>query len=103
MRWNNRKSPRVRFEHKPPANLMGVDGTWRRSCTVLDISETGAKIEIDGPTNVLQAKEFFLVLSSTGLAFRRCQLVWIEGTQAGVNFISKKSPAMRKTASRRDG
>jgi PilZ domain len=82
---------RVRLEHSHPVNLMDVDGTWRRSCILLDISKTGAKLEVEGPVNVLQAKEFFLVLSSTGLAFRRCELIWIDGAQIGIHFIAKDS------------
>ena len=89
MRGENRKAPRVRIEHSHPVNLMGVDGTWRRSCFLLDVSESGAKLEVEGPVNVLQAREFFLLLSSTGLAFRRCELVWIDGAQVGVRFIAK--------------
>lgn len=87
MSWNNRKSDRVQFQRAFPANLMGVDGTWRRSCELQDVSSTGARLTIEGTTYVLQAKEFFLVLSSTGLAFRRCELVWLDGTTAGVRFL----------------
>jgi len=47
-----------------------------------------ARIEIEGSTDVLRAKEFFLLLSSTGLAFRRCEFAWIDGAQAGIRFIS---------------
>ena len=89
MRGENRKAPRVHIEHCHPVNLMGVDGTWRRSCFLLDVSDSGAKLEVEGPVNVLQAREFFLLLSSTGLAFRRCELVWIDGAQVGVRFIAK--------------
>jgi hypothetical protein len=89
MRGENRKALRVQIEHSHPVNLMGVDGTWRRSCFLLDVSESGAKLEVEGPVNVLQAREFFLLLSSTGLAFRRCELVWIDGAQVGVRFIAK--------------
>jgi hypothetical protein len=89
MRGENRKAPRVHIEHSHPVNLMGVDGTWRRSCFLLDVSDSGAKLEVEGPVNVLQAREFFLLLSSTGLAFRRCELVWIDGAQVGVRFIAK--------------
>jgi len=94
----NRKANRVRFDHKHPVNLMGVDGTWRRSCVLLDVSETGAKIEVEGSVDVLQAKEFFLLLSSTGLAFRRCELVWIDGCNAGIRFVQVK-PGPKKTES----
>ena len=56
--WGDRKSDRVQFQQAYPANLMGVDGTWRRSCSMLDVSSTGARVEIEGTTSVLQAKEF---------------------------------------------
>jgi hypothetical protein len=37
----------------------------------------------------LDLKEFFLLLSSTGLAYRRCQLVRIAGEQIGVRFLAQ--------------
>jgi hypothetical protein len=99
MKGENRKTNRVRFDHRHAANLMGVDGTWRRSCFLLDVSATGAKIEIEGSIEVLQAKEFFLLLSSTGLAFRRCELVWIDGCNAGVRFVKQKPGSKRAESS----
>src|SRR5271170_7906599 len=90
MSYGDRKSDRVQFQRPFPANLMGVDGTWRRTCVLRDVSSTGARLEIEGTTDVLQAKEFFLVLSSTGLAFRRCELVWIDGTTVGIRFLVNK-------------
>ncbi len=94
MPFGDRKSDRVRLEHKRPVNLMGVDGTWRRTCLLLDVSSSGARLDVDGTLDVLQAKEFFLLLSSTGLAFRRCELIRVEGSQVGVRFIEtrKKAP-----------
>lgn len=97
MRWDNRKANRVRLEHKHPVNLMGSDGTWSRRCILLDVSATGAKLEVEGSVEVLRAREFFLVLSSTGLAFRRCELVWVDGVMAGVRFVTGAS---RKRADR---
>jgi hypothetical protein len=96
MKFDGRKDARVKMDHRQPVNLMGSDGTWRRGCVLLDVSQTGAKLEVEGTLDVLQAKEFFLVLSSTGLAYRRCELVWIDGTTAGVHFVtadSKRKPA----------
>lgn len=90
MKGESRQASRVRFEHRHPVNLMGVDGTWRRACYLLDASQTGAKLEVEGSADVLRAREFFLLLSSTGLAFRRCELVWVDGTQVGVKFVSEK-------------
>ena len=81
---------------------MGVDGTWRRSCFLLDASATGAKLEIEGSADVLQSKEFFLVLSSTGLAFRRCEMVWVDGSQVGVKFIENDKGKKRSANSHHD-
>lgn len=97
MKFDGRKAARVRMDHRQPVNLMGSDGTWRRSCVLLDVSQTGAKVEVEGTLDVLQAKEFFMLLSSMGLAYRRCELVWIDGTTAGLHFVNttggKKKPA----------
>lgn len=104
MRFDGRKALRVRMDHKQAVNLMGSDGTWRRSCVLLDVSQTGAKIEVEGTLDVLQAKEFFMLLSSTGLAYRRCELVWIDGTMAGIHFINadRKKPATAQAAAARN-
>ena len=66
---------------------MGIDGTWRRACTLEDVSETGAKLTVATSVEGLHLTEFFLLLSSTGLAYRRCELGWVNGDQIGVNFL----------------
>ncbi len=91
MMGNNRRAGRVRFEHKHAVSIMGVDGTWRRTCILLDVSESGAKLEVEGSIEPLKAQEFFLVLSSTGLAFRRCELIWVDGSNVGVHFVTAKT------------
>ena len=90
MTWGRRKADRVQFNHQRPANLMAEDGTWRRASSLIDILETGAKVELEGSTDVLTLRELFLVLSSTGLAFSTYQLVWIDGPVFGVHFVSDK-------------
>ena len=94
-----RKGERVTFERGIAAHMMGIDGTWRRECTMEDISETGAKLTVDGSVEGLHLKEFFLLLSSTGLAYRRCELAWVNGAQIGVNFL--KPGDTKKTVARR--
>jgi len=37
-----RAGPRVRFDHDCPAQMMAIDGTWRRDCIVENIGEGGA-------------------------------------------------------------
>src|SRR3954454_22094008 len=101
MPTERRKGERVIFERGIAAHMMGIDGTWRRECMMEDISETGAKLSVEGSVEGLQLKEFFLLLSSTGLAYRRCELAWVNGDQIGVNFLKtdekKKKSAKRAT------
>jgi len=96
-----RKGERVTFERGIGAHMMGIDGTWRRQCTMEDVSESGAKLTVEGSVEGLHLKEFFLLLSSTGLAYRRCELAWVNGDQIGVNFLKtgdKKKKATRRAA-----
>src|SRR5450755_1911383 len=94
-----RKGERVIFERGISAHMMGIDGTWRRDCTMEDVSETGAQLSVEGSVEGLHLKEFFLLPSSTGLAYRRCELSWLNGDQIGVNFLR---PADKKKKARRD-
>ena len=96
--WNNRKV-------RPGAVSARVsdqsDGRRRHldpGCKLLDVSSTGARIEIEGTTDVLKAKEFFLILSSTGLAFRRCEMVWIDGTTVGIRFLVNNTKPGKKSS-----
>lgn len=66
---------------------MGIDGTWRRPCLIEDVSDSGAKLTVEGSLMGLNLKEFFLVLSSRGLAYRRCELIWVDGARLGVSFL----------------
>jgi len=94
-----RTGERVVFERGIDAHMMGIDGTWRRDCKMEDVSETGAKLTVEGSVVGLHLKEFFLLLSSTGLAYRRCELAWVNGDQIGVNFL-KQADKKKKTGRR---
>jgi hypothetical protein len=82
-----RNSRRVVFERGYDAQMMAIDGTWRRACRLEDVSDTGAKLSVESSIDGLPLKEFFLVLSSNGSAFRRCQLAWVNGGNLGVSFV----------------
>jgi hypothetical protein len=97
MAFGDRKADRVHFEHERPVNLMGIDGTWRRRCVLLDVSASGARLQVEGPLDILGGKEFFLVLSSTGLAFRRCELIRVDGAEVGVRFVTEVRKKGRPT------
>jgi hypothetical protein len=68
---------RVAIERAIPTSMMAIDGNWRRGCTLKDVSDNGAKLLIEGSVEGLPLKEFFPVLSSTGLAYRRCEVAWV--------------------------
>ena len=90
-----RNGYRVRFDNVVPARMMGIDGTWQRECSVDDISDGGAKLTVSGSIGNLPLQEFFLVLSSTGLAYRYCRLIWVNGEQIGVSFQQRGKPKRR--------
>jgi hypothetical protein len=85
----SRKSDRVTFERGVDVYMMAIDGTWRRDCIMKEASDSGAKLLVRGSIEGLNLKEFFLLLSSTGLAYRRCQLSWVNGDQIGANFTKR--------------
>ena len=89
----------VVFERGQPATIMAIDGTWGKPCTLLDVSDSGTTLSINSPLEGLRMSEFFLVLSTVGKAYRRCQLAWVNGNQLGVEFLKRG----RKKDSRADG
>jgi hypothetical protein len=99
MAYGDRKSERVEFERGIDVHMMGIDGTWRRDCTMNDVSRTGARLTVNGPIQGLDLKEFFLLLSSTGLAYRRCRMVRLAGDQIGVEFLKPTTEKSKKAAS----
>jgi hypothetical protein len=96
MAFGDRKSERVDFERGIPVQIMGIDGTWRRDCMMFDVSQTGARLCIEGSFEGLDLREFFLLLSSTGLAYRRCKLVRVMGDQIGVGFLQAPAAKSKK-------
>jgi hypothetical protein len=101
MAFGNRKSERVDFERGIHVSIMGIDGTWRRDCLMVDVSQTGARLSVEGSLEGLDLKEFFLLLSSTGLAYRRCRMVRLAGDQIGVEFLKRDKAANKKTSAKR--
>jgi hypothetical protein len=90
---------RVTFSRGYGVCIMGIDGTWRRECVLNAISDTDAKLSVEGSIQGLNLKEFFLLLSSTGLAYRRCELVRVNGIEIEVEFLKGKNKKKRAGAS----
>ena len=81
---------RVNFSRGHDVCIMAIDGTWRRTCQLNAISDSDAMLTVDGSIQGLNLKEFFLLLSSTGLAYRRCELVRVNGTEMDIRFLRGK-------------
>ena len=101
MAYGDRKSERVEFGRGIDVHMMGIDGTWRRDCTMNDVSKTGARLTVNGSIQGLDLKEFFLLLSSTGLAYRRCRMIRLAGDQIGVEFLKPTTEKSKQGARRK--
>jgi hypothetical protein len=64
-----------------------------------DVSEASATLQVDSSIEGLSLAEFFLLLSSTGLAYRRCQLDRVNGEEISVNFLRQKAKGKKSTRS----
>jgi hypothetical protein len=91
MSEEKRMLDRVTFGRGFDVCIMGIDGTWRRECQLNAISDNDAVLTVEGSIQGLNLKEFFLLLSSTGLAYRRCELVRVNGTEMDIQFLNAKA------------
>jgi hypothetical protein len=66
------------------------------------VSANDAELTLEGSIEGLNLKEFFLLLSSTGLAYRRCELVRVNGSEIDVRFLKAKSKGARAASKREE-
>jgi hypothetical protein len=102
MTENGKSVERVTFSRSYDVCMMAIDGTWRRNCQLSAISEDDAVLNVEGSIQGLNLKEFFLLLSSTGLAYRRCELVRVNGTEMGIQFLKGGHRNNEKSGSRNE-
>lgn len=67
----------------------------RHGCVVSDVSETGARIDVQDSKILPDA--FVLMLTSNGAARRFCHIVWRKPTQVGVKFERSMAEATEAT------
>src|SRR3982751_2379198 len=90
---------RVTFSRGYDVCIMAIDGTWCRDCQLNSISDSDATLTVEGSIQGLNLKEFFLLLSAPGLAYRRCELVRDNGTDMDIHFLRGKHAKKRPGAS----
>jgi hypothetical protein len=81
MTVNKRRAKRQRIRH--PAWVMPTPDQ-RIDCFVTDVSEDGARIQMDDTASVPDC--FVLLLSNNGAPRRFCRAVWRKPHQIGVRF-----------------
>lgn len=79
-----RGAPRERVEWAAYGLISGADG--KLGCQVVNISETGARLRVEGPDILPEKLKVFI--PETGMLYR-CQIVWRDGPDLGVKFLSK--------------
>jgi PilZ domain len=75
----------IREQVQIPAWIDACDGSQLRSCAIVDVSESGARIMVSSPA--LLPKDFWLVLTKDGMKRRLCRMVWCTDTQVGVKYL----------------
>lgn len=103
MSFGDRKSARVALTHGLDVAMIAIDGTWQRAATLQDISETGARITVDGSLENLQLREFFLLLSRQSIVYRRCELVRVNQNELGIRFLKMETKPARKNSFNGEG
>ena len=96
MAEDGKGTERVTFSRGYDVCIMAIDGTWRRDCQLKAISDNDALLTLEGSIQGLNLKEFFLLLSSTGLAYRRCELVRVNGSEMDIQFLKGKGKGKKK-------
>lgn len=80
--WGRRKSLRRHFGY--PAQMRFEEGQPSRACVIIDMSETGAQLEVAGDADL--PFEFSLLIGGNSHVRRQCRLVWRSRNRIGVQF-----------------
>jgi hypothetical protein len=81
MRAEKRKTARKPMRYSA---WLHVGGAKPVGCTVADISDTGARLDVEAPDAI--PERCILLLSKNGRPQRRCRTVWRTSSQIGVQF-----------------
>jgi hypothetical protein len=73
---------------------ISLDGKELHGCVLSDVSESGARIDIDDSKKI--PDDFTLLLASNGSARRKCHVVRRDGRQIGVSF--ERQPIVNEKA-----
>ncbi len=83
---DRRESARRHLYHR--AKLRIGAGTPPRECLVLDISDTGVRLDIVG----FHVPDEFVLLLSGDRIVERCKVIWRRDREVGAKFIGQEPP-----------
>jgi len=95
--WGRRKSLRRHFGY--PGQIHFEEGVPPRACTIIDMSESGAQLDIPGDATV--PAEFWLLIGGNSHVRRHCRVMWRSGSRFGVHFrvgVKDGARAIRRAA-----
>ena len=72
--------------HKPGFLIPAPDAAWIE-CTILDVSENGACLDVGA---MAVPKIFGLAFTGGGEVLRVCLLIWRQGERLGARFVTAK-------------
>jgi PilZ domain len=78
-----RHSVRERVQFQALIDIGG--GSHPLNCTVMDVSEGGARIKVSSPAKL--PNDFWLVITKDRMKRRQCQIVWRSKSQIGVKYL----------------
>ena len=91
MRNDKRKSVRRPIQYSA---WIARKGEPLEGCVLSDISDKGARLDVENPASV--PEEFMLFLSSRGTPRRKCSVAWRTETQVGVKFEEPLAPKAKR-------
>jgi len=69
--------------------ILSGDGSTRFPCMLIDVSASGARLELRAPSKV--PDEFTLLLSRDAAVRRKCKVSWRSEAAVGVQFVVAQS------------
>jgi hypothetical protein len=75
----------IREQVQFPAWIGTGDNAQPRECTVVDVSDGGARIMVSSPIDL--PREFWLLFTRDGKRRRRCRIAWQSDGQIGVAYL----------------
>jgi hypothetical protein len=95
--WFGRENRRAATRHRYDGSdtWIGLEGSLKRPCQILDISRTGVRLKVANAHSL--PSTFTLILSKNSSGRRGARLIWRNGNEVGAEFLVNSSAILRST------